>query len=1604
MAARARLTVAVAAGAALWAGAAGAQISLLGLQNSLIQFALARISTPESFQITADGVREGEDGRSELAGVRVSDRRGAWLEIEAITLSWSPARILRGELQINSLAARGVRVLRRPDPASVDVEATEPAAGGDPFAWPRAPIATRIDEMRLDGVTVAPGVLAEPGLSFDALGSLRDEGAEQAATLRLRRTDAVAGRIELDYLRNFRDGTLRLDLLAEEAPGGVVAALAGFPPDRPSRVAVDAEGPLTDWAVTLSAEAGGAFLADGGATIDLGAPLAVDARLDVRPGDAAPPAATAVLGTGATLAVRAREGEGGVVRIEEGSIRSPALTAEAAGTFVRPTGAVDVDLTLDAGPDLAALAEGVEFGGLRFEGRVDGTPEDLTAAGDLALNGLATAAVDVGEARLDVDVTATGPRVAFDVAGFADRLRLDRLTAETLGRAELSAAGAWDGATRALALDRLDLASPLLTARASGRADLGSDAAAFDYAAEVADLSPVAAAYDSDAGGALRVEGALSGPLSAPRLTGAARATDLRLGDEALGAVTLDHDATLGATPQGRATLTADGSRYGPAAVATTFRLDGDRLALTDLSADALGVEARGAATVALGTGLTDGAIDARIADLGPASRLAGAPATGSATLRLSLTTPQDRQDAALDLTAEGLSAAGSRLDRAVIDADVTDALGPDAAAAIEATVAGLSGPGVAAESAVIEGTATGLRGSPAFDGRVALRAVEAAGGRIAELDAEGRGTDLTGAGAATLTATARGLRYDPAQAEIAEATVEATARDLTGALAVTGTARATDVAAAGARVAALDLTADLAGLTGSPGGTLRLTAQDAAYPAADARVAELTVDATGEDILGAGSVTAELSVRGLAAAGATADRLTAQARATDPTGAPAGTLTAALTGIGGAAATDRVALDARLSQAQGGARLDATLDAAPLTAGGATLGATRVTARVDDALGQAPRIDARAMVDGADAGGARLDAATASVAGPPSRLDLALDAAGADDRGAPLSLALRARADAAATPRTAVVSRLDAALGEAEASLNAPARLTLGDATALRGLDLSLPGGRLAGEAALHPDGLSTDLRLTLSDLGPLARLADAPVAGGALDAEASFDSRPGRARGRLRLDASDVALAGIADDAGALDVAASADWDGRRAEVEAIATGDFDQPVTLRAALPLRPTGGLLPAPPPGADIDGSLRWAGRIGELWALVPAADHVLDGDARVDLRVAGPATAPDVSGEVALSNGRYENLELGTILTDLSVGSRIEPDGGFALLAQANDGAGRPVRAQARLNDGTLDAQAVAERATLVRRDDVTAQVSFDVTARGPLAGPAVRGALTVDRAEVRLVNATPPSVADLGEVRIKGAPPPEPTEPAGGAVTLDLALRAPGGIFVRGRGLDSEWNMNLDVTGTAAAPVVTGSIERVRGVLSLAGFPFELETGFVRFFGRQPIDPDLEIGLVRENDGVRGGIWVRGPASAPEVTFESRPPLPEGEVLPRVLFGRSQQSLSPAQGVQLALGLATLLQGSGGPLDGVRSAVGLDVLRVEDDTFGEGGATVTAGENVADGVFVGARQPLDGGTARVVVEVEITPSVTVDTEIGQEEGSSVGVNWRRDF
>jgi translocation and assembly module TamB len=226
--------------------------------------------------------------------------------------------------------------------------------------------------------------------------------------------------------------------------------------------------------------------------------------------------------------------------------------------------------------------------------------------------------------------------------------------------------------------------------------------------------------------------------------------------------------------------------------------------------------------------------------------------------------------------------------------------------------------------------------------------------------------------------------------------------------------------------------------------------------------------------------------------------------------------------------------------------------------------------------------------------------------------------------------------------------------------------------------------------------------------------------------------------------------------------------------------------------------------------------------------------------------------------------------------------------------------------------------------------------------------------------------------------------------------------VNAPARLFVRGRGLDSEWGGSFTVKGTATEAQVLGDIQFRRGFLDFLDRRFKVRSGSIAFSGARPPIPEVNIEAESQGESVLALVKITGPANDPKLDLTSEPPLPRDEVLAQLLFKRDMSQITPAQGVRLANAVATL-EGRGIDVIGkFRSGLGLDTLDVGGETAGD--ANVRAGKYLADNVYFEMQQGMQSGSGKARVEVELTPNVTVSTEVSEQSQTGVALDWKLDY
>ncbi len=1569
-----------------------------GFLSRMIEDNLSTVSRT----VEINGFRGALSSRATMTSITIADEEGVWLVAEGLVLDWNRAAVLRGDIRIRELGAERISILRPPiaEPQPPSPEATV-------FALPELPLSIDIEEMLIGELRLGPDFLDEEVILRIA-GSAELDGGEGAAEITADRLDGAEGRFLIDASYSNTTRILGLNLVLSEEPGGIAARVLGLPGQPSVDLELVGTGPIDDYTATLVIATDGVTRITGEAGLVTlpdpeGGPPGQDFRLNVQ-GDVAAltdPSLEPFFGNNARLDVQGgRDGEGRLtlraLEVETASLdlQGQAVIApdgwperlqlqgriagEDGAPVTLPFGSgetqvrsLTLEMTFDADQgdawsgrfDLSDMQRpGIEIPSLTIDGG------GVIVAATPGMPGRFLADIDYAATGLRPDDPALAEALGSDISGELritreddGILRIARLTMEGPG-ITIAAEGTVLGAE-----DRfLTQSSILLEASDASRfgpltgLDLGGSA----DVTIVSSIRPLDGMFDVIVTGGTNDLAFGIAPLD-PLLAGEGQITLLAARDEAGLRVPALDIATRELSLTGSADVTS-----GESSAVFELSLRETGLALPGLSGPALlrGQAARDAAgllslattaslpgTEALIEARTETAqgpvlalVTAAIADLSVFADLAGLPLAGAAEARVEGSVAQD----------------GSLFDLAVTAATRDLAIGQPEVDLLLAGTGGLearvlrSGPATFAVQGLDLATgALALSGDfTAQDGRLAgdldgrlndvAPFVEGLSGPVTLTGSAARDTDGTltldlGAGHAGAVARIDGQLTPPEQGLAFEGTV-------------------------GASVPALQAFGALtAPLLGAPAtGGLDLTATGRIE--ADLSLFDLTLAGTTSDLrLGIAQVDPLLAGEGT---------VSLRALRTGPEEGALEALQIATPGL-------TLAAEGRIAEGEGSAQVDlAVTDVAPLAPG----------------LSGPARITGTAVLDDAD------------------------------------RITLEARATApgtsatlAATVASAAEARRTTLRLEAEAASLAPF-------STLAGRPLSGSAGALVTGSFL-PDASAFDLtlagRATNPDAG-IPALATLLRGSGTLDARLRREGGGGLSVDGLRLAFPNLTVTG---DLSGRDSAGTARFDARLADV-ALFAPDFPGPLTATGTARLDAAGNWqvqTDATGPGgtsATVSGIVAGPGALNlTINGAAPLGfanqfiePRRIEGRAGFNLRLVGEASLEALSGAVTLSDGRLTDPTLQQALTglagtitltagraQLALESGLEAGGRLSLSGPV--GLGAPF-----LADLSLIGRG------LVLRDPSLYSTTADaaITVTGPLAGGArIAGTVDLGPVEIRIPSSPVGALGSLPEVRHVSAPPPvrETLARAGlteagreieaeggggsGAFLLDLVIRAPSRVFIRGRGLDAELGGELAIRGTTAQPIPTGGLELIRGRLDILNQRFDLTEGSATLVG--DFVPFLRlVARTTAQTGTIVDVTIEGPATGPEVTFRSQPELPEDEVLAQLIFGRDLSQISPLQAVQLASAVATLSGRGGGLVDGFREQLGVDDFDIAADS--EGNAALRLGtyltEQIYTDVTVGTTE------TQINLNLDLTEDITVKGSASTSGETSIGIYFERDY
>ena len=666
---------------------------------------------------------------------------------------------------------------------------------------------------------------------------------------------------------------------------------------------------------------------------------------------------------------------------------------------------------------------------------------------------------------------------------------------------------------------------------------------------------------------------------------------------------------------------------------------------------------------------------------------------------------------------------------------------------------------------------------------------------------------------------------------------------------------------------------------------------------------------------------------------------------------------------------------------------------------GTAMIGKSSLAVTVADPV-RHPISDGQIQLDGISLG-ALSGSARLVLSGPLETLHLVLSAAMQNVAGAEMQL--RSTANLYTKSRQLAIGELQADWKSESLELLEPVRIGFADGLSVYRLRLGLRQAELEMAGRVSP---TLDLTAKLDNLpADLATLFAPDLAvTGTLSAEARLVGKPDRPVGSATVEVKDLQMrTGAGRALPPAKLTATAQLTGTAAQLSTRLSTGGDLNLDITGEVPLTQSGQFDLHAAGGVDLK----------LLDPLLTAQGRRMHGQVALNADLDGTLSEPRPTGSLQLTGGEVQ---------DFAIGAHIDH---ITALLQAEGGTLRLSKFEGRAGPGTVSASGTvgllgegmpvnltlsARKARPLAGDQMTVNLDSDLAVTGQAMGKLmVTGTVHINRAEIRIPEHLPATVAVLKVTR-PGVVPPPPTP--GPSIALDLTMDAAREIFVRGRGLDAELAGKIHVHGMADKPQPDGSFAMQRGQFALAGQTLTFSKGEVGFDGGSLTDPSLNFVANTASANVTATLTVSGNASNPKITLSSIPELPQDEILAQLLFGRSATSLSPLEMVQIASAVASLTgvtSGFGDPLESVRRGLGLDRLSI-----GGASPTLEAGRYVVPGVYVGAKQGVTGTGTQATVQIDITKGLKVEgtagtgtssgTAPGTSNTNSVGVIYQREY
>lgn len=349
----------------------------------------------------------------------------------------------------------------------------------------------------------------------------------------------------------------------------------------------------------------------------------------------------------------------------------------------------------------------------------------------------------------------------------------------------------------------------------------------------------------------------------------------------------------------------------------------------------------------------------------------------------------------------------------------------------------------------------------------------------------------------------------------------------------------------------------------------------------------------------------------------------------------------------------------------------------------------------------------------------------------------------------------------------------------------------------------------------------------------------------------------------------------------------------------------------------------------------------------------------LNGEGRIE----GPLLNPEVFGELILSGGRVLDPTLPLPLEDIVlsmelVGRQANIEGRWRSNERSKGELGGRIDWS---GSPTVELRITGDRLPFSYEPYARLEMNPDITLAYGNGDLRITGQVDIPRGTIEIRELPEQAVSVSEDEVIVGK---EAEEPALRSLNMDVSVNV---------GEDRVSFKGFGVTGDLAGSLAIGNNLDTRGALQLNEGNYEaygqkLELRRARLVFAGPVSqPYLDIEAIRVVDNVTAGIRLSGPVSEPQTEVFSEPPMPQGEALAYLVFGRPLRN-SGEQGQVSQAALSMGLAQTSGFTRGLGEEVGIQNFVLETEGSGDSSAVVASGyltEDLSIRYGVGVFEPV---------------------------------------